>query len=125
MPIDVAKSQMITQLLRNIIAGLSRLSGQDLELRQLVSVLNGFVSQHQIDSNILLNTISKAKEVAASYNLAPYKKDPYVLNLPKMFRHLITEIEHQAKMKELAQPRKVACLALEIDAFVKHMRADR
>ena len=120
MPIDVAKSQMLTQLLRNIIVGLSRLSSQDLGLQQRINELKGFVSQHQVDSNILMNTINEAKEIAASYNISKHKKDPYVLNLPKMFHILATEIEHQAKMKELSRP--VQRIALEVEKFSKLAR---
>ena len=120
MLIDVAKSQMLTQLLQNVVIGLSKLSSQDLMLQQKINELKGFIHQHQVDDNILTTTINEAREIAASYPISDHKKDQYVINLPKMFKILLTEIEHQAKMKELSRPAQR--LALEIERFSKLAR---
>jgi hypothetical protein len=120
MQINVPKSQMITKLIKDIIVGLSHLSTQDMELQQKIKELGSFLSQ-SVDGNTLLNIASQALEIASAYPIKKHKKDPYVINLPMMFQHLIEETKFQMQMDDLAdQP--VRKMALEVEKFRKLAR---
>jgi hypothetical protein len=117
MPVDLTKSPMLLQLLNDIISHISRLSQQDNTLHRLIHTLQQYAHHPTaVNGDHLKLTLNSLKDVVSSYT-------DYDKNLPNMFWHAITEIDHltmSQKLMNMPIKSSLSGLLLNIERLRKH-----
>jgi len=132
MQIDLTKSPMLIQLLKNMVIGLTQLSNEDTVLRQRIAEIQQYLhSPKSVDSEQITSTIYRAKDIASYYDIKPHgNKTPgnFVMSLPGIFYHASAELDHLIESKRLMEqpvhPKdlspNIAQLSLDVKRFSKH-----
>jgi hypothetical protein len=90
-------SKFLSQLLTNLVMGLSQLNNHDPALTQVVAKLNNYRQTPELNGPQLLNDLKHAKELISSYGIHPKKKTPsqdMVIDLPTILYNTIEEVDH-------------------------------
>ncbi len=124
MQIDLTKSQLLMNLLKQIVIGLSNLSNEDLALHQRINELRTYLkTPRSVNGGQLALTLVRAQEIASSYDM---KDDKSIMDLPSLFFHARTEIDHQITSTKLMEQAcndispNIAQLKLEVNRLAKH-----
>jgi len=105
--INLQKSPLLMQLLKNMAIGLSQVNKQDPAIAQHIQEIKSFLRNPMVDSNQISSMIDRAKEVISSYNINPSgNKTPgnYVSSLPGQLFHAAAEVQHLIDSQRLSQP---------------------
>jgi len=95
--IDASKSELLPQLLRKLVIGLTQLSNADLELQQVVTKLNllrGNLIQLPVEETS--NALDHSASLIQGYNLKEFKGNEFVVSLPEIIEVLKDELDHLA-----------------------------
>ena len=95
--IDASKSELLPQLLRKLVIGLTQLSNADLELQQVVTKLNllrGNLIQLPVEETA--NALDHSASLIQGYNLKEFKGNEFVVSLPEIIEVLKDELDHLA-----------------------------
>lgn len=90
--INITKSEVLPEMLRRLVLGLSVLSGADAGLKRIIAELNVLrASPLAVDANKLLDLTEKSKEIVQSYPIKHAGEE--VKELPKVLITIKTETE--------------------------------
>lgn len=90
--INITKSEVLPEMLRRLVLGLSVLSSADTELKRIIAALNVMrASPLAVDANKLLDITEKSKDIVQSYPLKNAGEE--VKELPKILMTIKTEID--------------------------------
>ena len=95
--IDASKSELLPQLLRKLVIGLTQLSNADLELQQVVTKLNllrGNLIELPVEETA--NALDHSANLIQGYNLKEFKGNEFVVPLPEIIEVLKDELDHLA-----------------------------
>jgi len=95
--IDASKSELLPQLLRKLVIGLTQLSNADLELQQVVTKLNllrGNLIELPVEE--AANALDHSANLIQGYNLKEFKGNEFVVPLPEIIEVLKDELDHLA-----------------------------
>lgn len=90
--INITKSEVLPEMLRRLVLGLSILSSADTELKRIIAELNVLrASPLAVDGNKLLDLTEKAKEIVQSYPIKQAGEE--AKELPKVLLTIKMETE--------------------------------